>query len=168
MEEIWKPIVGYEGWYSISNFGRIRRDKKCSKVKIGHILRPCKNKGYYQISLLKNKVRRHYEIHSLIANAFIGIRPIGMQVNHKDGNSENNNLLNLEYVTPAQNMKHARDMGKYREENNGRVKFTREQIISMRKEYSCGGIRQIDLVKKYKISKAWLSMILNRKYWISA
>ena len=102
MIEIWKDIKDYEGLYQISNLGRIkslynyRRDGT-------NILKPKIKHGYYQIGLRKNGIRKFYNVHRLVAIAFIP-NPNNLPcVNHKDENKLNNNINNLEWCTIAYN-----------------------------------------------------------------
>lgn len=67
--------------------------------------------GYQRVPLCKNGKCRHFLVHTLVAEAFIGPKPPGYQVNHKDGNVKNNNYTNLEYCTPKENIRHAIETG---------------------------------------------------------
>lgn len=102
----WRPVVGYESVYEVSNKGDIVR------VQTGHRLKPsiAKN-GYYVVALWdKNKGKSHY-IHRMIAEAFIP-NPKGFKtVNHKDGNKLNNDISNLEWCSYGRNNQHAYDTG---------------------------------------------------------
>ena len=133
MEEIWKPmpIEGYGLAYEISNLGRARSIQREYYVvnEEGKHIKTAKNKGkilknrlirsrYSRVSLcLKDIGVKDVYIHRMVAIAFLGypIKP-EYQVNHKDGNVENNNLNNLEWVTPSENIRHAINTGliKYR------------------------------------------------------
>ena len=105
-KEVWKDIQGYEGLYQISSYGRCRRiDRK-------YILKPHKtNRGYdiYQLTV-KGKIK-NYLIHRLVAQTFIPNFKNKPQVNHIDGNKDNNRVDNLEWCTCSENMKHAYDNG---------------------------------------------------------
>lgn len=96
MEEEWRPIVGYEGQYEVSNLGRVRRVK---------ILQPTKKKhGYMQISLVDSAGRRKsHRLHRLVAEAFVPNPDGKPQVNHRDENPENNRADNLEWATAQEN-----------------------------------------------------------------
>ena len=101
MQEIWKEIPGYEGLYQASNLGRIR-SFKYNKVRV---LKQGKIKdGYYMVNLYRNNVKKNSLVHRLVWLAFNGAIPEGLQINHRDEDKANNALLNLELVTPSQNM----------------------------------------------------------------
>lgn len=101
MIEVFKEVEGYEGLYSISNIGRLRNDKT------NRLLKPWIDKdGYLIYDLSKNKVRKHYKAHRLVAQAFI-LNPNNYpQVNHKDEDKTNNKVSNLEWCTFEYNNKY--------------------------------------------------------------
>ena len=119
-EEIWKDIPEYEGLYQASNLGRIKRirfingrhnfekERICSQIKNIY--------GYMQVPLSKNGKTTTKRVHRLVMEAFYG--KSNLQVDHIDGNKQNNNLSNLEYVTPKENTRRAWQKGfaKYTEE----------------------------------------------------
>ncbi len=92
MKENWKDIKNYENLYKISNFGRIKRENK--------ILHPSLNGAkYYVIQLSKNGKVKMFFIHRLVADAFLP-NPFNLPcVNHKDENTTNNSVENLEWCT---------------------------------------------------------------------
>lgn len=109
MDEVWKDIVGYEGKYQISSFGKVRsidRIDSSAKKRKGRLLKPCKDKDEYLYVGLSDGGVTIKKIHRLVAEAFIGYCPKGYQVNHKDENKTNNRIENLEYVTAKQNVNH--------------------------------------------------------------
>lgn len=105
--EIWRDIEEFKGQYQISSWGRVRN-------KDGFILKPYVNqKGYIRISLQQGKRSIKRRVHRLVAQAFIP-NPLNLpQVNHKDGNKQNNSYTNLEWVTNSENLHHAMEMRKY-------------------------------------------------------
>lgn len=118
MVEVWKDIIGYEGYYQVSDCGRVRscerivKDSKCTRVFNGKILNPTESNGkqpYYYVSLSKSGKTRKKMVHVLVAIAFIPNPENKPQVNHKDGNPQNNHADNLEWVTNAENTQHAYD-----------------------------------------------------------
>lgn len=106
-KEIWKDVVGYEGIYQISNFGKVLslsyRDKGYSKIRISQT----DVSGYSVIDLHLNKKRKNFKIHRLVAIAFILNPENKPQINHKDGDKLNNYICNLEWCTASDNIYHA-------------------------------------------------------------
>lgn len=101
-KQIWKDIVGFENIYEVSNFGNIR-NKISKKLRI-----PGKtDKGYLQLCLYDNKRVRSFRVHRIVALAFLPNLNNLPDINHKDGNKENNFVNNLEWSTRKDNMVHA-------------------------------------------------------------
>lgn len=110
MLEMWKFLVGrFAGFkYEVSDCGRIRSGQ--SSWRNGRILRPFKDKwGYRRVNLSSEGQTVQVPVHRLVAEAFIGVLD-GMEVNHKDGNKENNHATNLEWVTNEENNQHATEL----------------------------------------------------------
>lgn len=110
--EEWLPVVEFEGYYEVSNFGRIRSLPR--QVMRGtapvmtrpRIMKPTPDKGgYLTVSLYGDMGRRSRRVHRIVLEAFIGKRPNGMETRHKDGNQRNNHLENLEWCTKSTNTK---------------------------------------------------------------
>ena len=102
MTEIWRTIENYSD-YEVSNTGRVRSYKRGWLKYL--ILSKCK--GYFRITLYNNGSFRRFFVHHLVLNAFVGKCPDDYETNHKDGNKQNNNLFNLEWITRSENIKHA-------------------------------------------------------------
>lgn len=116
--EIWKDIEGFEGFYQVSTFGRVRgvdryigyRNGKKRFWK-GEIKKPTVTaKGYLKISMFNGDKKKTDEIQRLVARAFIPNPLNKAYVNHKDGNKKNNRVENLEWTTPSENTIHAREV----------------------------------------------------------
>ena len=103
MKEIWKDILGYEGLYQVSNYGRIKsfNYRNTGKEKMLS-LKPNKN-GYIRIGLTKDGKRKMFQVHQLVAQTFLENPNNYSQINHKDENKINNNAENLEWCTPKYN-----------------------------------------------------------------
>lgn len=110
--EIWKDIREYEGLYQVSNLGRVKSLKKevirgnhvLPKIYPESLLKPSDNRGYLQVKLCKDKKRKAYSVHRLVAIAFIPNPNNYPMVNHKDENPSNNKLENLEWCTNEYNL----------------------------------------------------------------
>lgn len=112
--EIWKDIKGYEGLYQVSNEGRVKSlarwidgvnyGKPCKKFRREKLMKTRKDRrGYIRVMLCKNTKHRSYQVHRLVYAAFGGDIPKGLQVNHIDENKENNQIGNLNIMTPKEN-----------------------------------------------------------------
>jgi hypothetical protein len=119
MNEIFVPIEGYSK-YQISNLGRIK-----STVGKEKILKTWINKGYYSVSLMKDKVQKNHLIHRLVAQAFIPNPENKPEVNHIDGDTKNFNISNLEWSTHSENIHHSKNISK-----NGSV-ISRQKILEI-------------------------------------
>lgn len=169
MNEVWKPIAGYEGLYEVSNFGRVRfLIWRGGTNPEGGIMKGNKQAhGYIHYCLTdKNKIKRTHLAHILVANAFIGKRPIGFDVNHLNGNKDDNRADNLEYVSRIENIHHAIKSGLHntRGSRNGRAKLTDDMVIEIRMRHANGDM-QSRLAREYGVSHQQISLIVNRKTW---
>lgn len=117
MMETWKPVVGFEGMYAVSNTGRVKRVACVVKTERGQRVFAERLKalverdmnGYPQVlvTLSKNNKAIQLLLSGVVAAAFIGPRPDGMLVLHSDGSSRNNAAYNLRYGTQAENCQDA-------------------------------------------------------------
>ena len=117
--EFWKDICEYEGYYQASNFGRIRsidrfvsqkneKGELYSRLMKGKIIQPRKqNGGYLIVWLCKNGKSKALTVHRIIANTFIPNVNCYSDVNHRNGNKEDNRINNLEWCTRSENIRHA-------------------------------------------------------------
>lgn len=112
MQEIWKDIPNYEGLYQVSNLGRVKvldryvnsGIKDNNKVKRKEqILKQYMKRGYFQVTLIHNNQRHYFNVHRLVAIAFIPNPNKYPQVNHKDENKLNNFVDNLEWCDAKYN-----------------------------------------------------------------
>ena len=106
MVEIWKDVPGYEGLYQVSNMGRLKSYKKDAS---GVILKLTNKRGDYIRVVLQgiNKPRTSISAHRLVALTFIPNPKNLPEVNHIDGNKQNNKISNLEWCTRSENIRHS-------------------------------------------------------------
>lgn len=165
--EVWKPVVGFEGVYSVSNLGRVRREKgfRCRKTRV---LKPGFNASYLFVVLCVDGIHHRKLVHVLVAAAFIGPRPLRHQVNHIDGIKTNNKAANLEYVTPSENQFHALDVLHVPNRLGEEVrtsKLTVTQVESIREIYAAGNITISNLAERFKVSRSNIHSILKGMSW---
>lgn len=168
--EEWRDIFGYEGVYQVSNLGRVKR-LVGYQAKTERIIKPrIKNSGYEFVSLQYKRAKRNFYVHRLVARAFIGECPRGIDVNHINGNKKDNHIGNLEYVTRVENMKHARKIGLHdnRGENQWQHKLTQENVWEIRMVSSLclediGGRKTLALLMG--VSERTIDDIVNGKTW---
>ena len=135
MKEVWKPVVGYEGLYEVSNLGNI---KSLHKRHNGNLLTPQKShNGYLRVTLWKGNRKKVKRVHRLVAEAFLLNENNYEQINHKDGNKENNSISNLEWCSAKHNMMHAVEKGLHRGTRNHPAKSKPVDMFSIDGEFIC-------------------------------
>ncbi len=184
MKEIFLDVVGFEGLYSVSNAGYIysyKNWKNCGRIMKQHI----RKNGYCEIGLSRDKKRKTYLVHRIVAKAFIPNPNNLPEVNHKNGIKTDNNVNNLEWVTSSQNQIHAIKNGlqnftqKHRdtarltckkngEKNKGKIfktrKTNKEQDTEIKKRFN-NGESSLKLAVEFGVSKKTILNIKNdRKY----
>ena len=175
MQEIWKPIAGYEGLYEISNLGRVkslartRRAKGLSTVPVPERIRALsvQREGYVSAHLhLDGKTNKIY-VHRLVASAFLDNDAGLPQVNHLDGDKSNNCSSNLEWVTGSENCRHAVDEDLYRAargEAAGNVTLTDAQVIEIRQMAASGYLHR-EIAEIFGVGRKNITKIVNRQRW---
>jgi hypothetical protein len=131
-------------------------------------LKGCRNSYGYMMTILRrgslNRVNK--SIHSLVAAAFLGPCPEGMEINHKNAIKTDNRVENLEYVTRVANLKHARDLGLVPSgSNRPEAKLNECAVKELRARYAFGGISMGRLAGEYGVSMAAASLAISRKTW---
>lgn len=113
---MWKAVKGFEGLYEVSDSGQIRSLPRNGTKRGGRIMAQSTDKDGYKLSKLRFKTKVvTAKVHRVVAQAFIPNPENKPQVNHKDGNKENNDVSNLEWVTNSENIRHAKKLGLQRE-----------------------------------------------------
>lgn len=169
--EIWKNIDGYEGLYQVSSLGNVksleRHRENSVKLTPGRILKGILNdKGYYSVRLYKNKKPNFHSVSRLVAQTFIRNPKNKPEVNHISGNTKDNSVTNLEWVTHAENMEHAVNTGLMpKGEQNARSKIKECDVKNIREMYAKGGISTRALSEKFNIGKTAIWQIVTNQTW---
>ena len=171
--EVWKEIKGYEGKYQISSFGRVKSVKRFANIKCGS-KRPIRERilkqdsdllGYKRVSLSLNCKQKWHSVHRLVAIHFIinpGNKP---EVNHKDKNTSNNLIENLEWVTKRENMVH-RKYGSNKHYGISYIKSMQSYQVSIffkGKKHYLGSSKNINIALE-KRNKFLISNNIKNKY----
>jgi hypothetical protein len=174
LREQWRPVVGYELHYEVSDRGRVRRVAGGRGATAGRILKlkaPTSTCDYIRVQLCRGDIKRTCGVHVLVAEAFHGRRPRGKFPNHKDLNKVNNSATNLEWLTKRQNDSHARLHGKKGGAAmpgalNPRAKLTQLQVDEIRRQR--GRVGQRALSRLCGVSKSAIQFIHQGKHWRNA
>ena len=163
--EEWRDIKDYEGYYQVSNFGRVRSFHH----RVPHILTPRVAFNYLKVPLCRGKNdEKVFFVHILVAKTFIPNPENKKIVNHKDGNKTNNHVENLEWVTQSENLKHAYQIGlvkPLRGTESPKSKLTEDDVRYIRKFYRAHDRKfgAIALAKKFGVSKYTIYNIITGK-----
>jgi len=169
-EEHWLPVVGYEGWYEVSDLGRVRRKMDGPKSTVGRIRRLHLNGyGYFAVQLSAKGGRKTRHVHRLVAEAFLGKIPPGHEVNHISGVKTDNRLSNLEVVTRSHNRRHAIRMGLVRVngEDNPNSKLTNDLVMEIRANCGDGskyGIKS-EYARRLGVDTSLISQVVLGRAW---
>lgn len=129
MSDTFRPIPGYPG-YAINEDGEIVSfiSKQGPSKTFARFLKPTldKSTGYLRVGMVKADGQRHMpRVHVLVALTYLGERPEGYDIDHKDGNKLNNSASNLRYVTRKENQCNPNNLGK-----NGWQKYGSRKVIA--------------------------------------
>lgn len=179
--ERWLPVKDFL-YYEVSTTGRVRSIDRVVFDKMGRtrnlkgkILRPFAVDGYLVVSLYNNGQLKSRKIHQLVAETFIGDRPVGEEVRHLDGNKKNVYVTNLCYGTKKDNyndmVRHGRDTFHKCVKNRAvgsihhAAKLTEDDIIQINVLLSVGSITQKEIGKLFGVNDRTISNIKLRKNW---
>lgn len=153
MKEIWKPVIGSNNCYEISNLGNLRKiklrqyslqEKRIKEFSIKKVVKPTNDRGYLKVRININGVRTLRYIHRMVAEAFISNPNNYREVNHKDSNPSNNRVDNLEWCDRRYNIEY---MVKHQEEIKDRHERRIETLESIYYGIELGKIKTIKQVK---------------------
>lgn len=166
-DEEWR-VCPFNDNYQVSNRGRIRRAtfSQNRKSKPGDIIKPAiSNQGYYTVALWENGVSKRYQVHRLVAYAFLGYPPQkSYEVAHNDGDRKNPSASNLRWATRSENHsdKHIHGTNQNGERNNN-SKLTVEQVMDILSYPP--GYNKSEIARKHGIKPITASRIIRRMLW---
>ena len=172
--EIWKNIKGYEKIYMISNFGRVKslfrtayHPKSGNIILKGNILSINTAGPYKSVELSKNSIPSQNLIHRLVAIHFIPNPKNKSQVNHINGIKKDNDISNLEWVTPSENSIHALETKLKRKGQDSPVsKLSNDKVKSIKRLLRIKPkINKVKLAEKLGISNSVIHQIIRGDSW---
>lgn len=167
--EVWKPVVGYEGLYEVSDQGRVRslhQRRWCGthwyEVPPRTMKATIARNGYPVVKLTREGVGRTIAVHSIVLTAFAGPKRAGQECRHLNGDSQDARLCNLCWGTPLENTEDRIRHGTMpRGINHHGAKLTASQVLAIRA--AAGTHREI--AARYGIATSCVSNIKSRKSW---
>jgi hypothetical protein len=171
VSEEWKPVVGFEGLYDVSNMGRVRalrfrngssdRPLKVPKLKKVQINRH----GYSRVALYRGGKPSHESVHTLVLEAFVGPKPAGQEAAHGNGVRTDNRLENLRWTTRSENHadKHMHGTTQHGERNS-QSKITAddvEEIRALREQ----GLKLAEIGTRFGVTESNVARIVNGDTW---
>lgn len=164
-DEKWIQVAGYEGLYSVSSNGRVRRDSPGRGTVAGNILRGFIGARGYPNVCLRGRV---LDVHILVARAFLGERPAGMHVDHLNGNKADPRAENLEYVTPSENAMRAVRLGLRAHGEAHCFSKLKAKDVAMIRSLVSSGQSQRSTAKQFGVSHTTVKTIINGTAWRQA
>lgn len=171
--EQWKPVVGFEALYMVSDLGRIKSLQKIRKnrytycVKNERILRQADKEGYLSVALANYGTPTSFTVHIIVASAFIENPNKYPEVNHKKGNKKDNRAFELEWITHQKNIKHAFDIGIKSQVGSKcpRAKLNEAKVLEIRRKFKPLAYTYKMLSAEYGVSVVAIKKILNKTNW---
>lgn len=171
MEEIWKPVIGFEQWYEVSNLGRVKSLDRVyghnlsssGQLRKSKLLKlAMESNGYLQVKL-NIPSQKAFLAHRIVAQAFVPNPDNKSFVNHINGIKHDNRADNLEWVTKSENAIHSFKIGLQcnKGEKHPSHKLTNTQVKRIRKSKKSSRI----LADQYSVSKTTIKDIKNFKIW---
>jgi len=172
MEEHWKEIKNYKGYYEVSNLGNVRSLNRSYTdslgryvTKKGRIQKKYIRRNYYSVWLYKDNKSTPFSIHRLVALSFVNNYKNKNYVNHIDGDKLNNHFLNLEWCTAKENTHHAIKTGliTFNTGSKARASKLKEKDIIF---IFNSGLKQQEIADKLGVSSSNISAIKRGKSWV--
>lgn len=172
--ERWLPVLGFPD-YEVSDRGRIRSLDRCVRQSTGSVRffkgqilsAPPTKKGYLHTNLVNPAgIAKSVYVHQIVLFAFVGPRPDGMEVRHKNGKKSDCLLSNLCWGTKLENAADREKHGTHhRGEKSATAKLNDAKVRAIRAEYALGRCSHAFLGRKYGVKAATVYRVLNRKNW---
>lgn len=166
--EVWLPVIGYEGFYEVSDLGRIY------SIRYGVIMFQSTKKVGKEyrsktVKLQNGIVIKGFGVHRIVAFAHIPNPDNLPEIDHMDNDATNNNKTNLQWCTRGDQIRWAYERGRDRKfgDKASSAKLTNSQVVELRHKYK-NGIRFTDLIKLYGVSRSALCEILKNKTYKTA
>ena len=173
--EVWKDVVGYEGYYQVSNLGRVRSLDR--EVPLGETTKKNKGKirkqvphkkGYLMLNLSKNKEVKGYLVHRLVALHFVDNPNDYPEVNHINGIKDDNRAANLEWCTRKQNLSHAVEVGLMNQKgiDSHWAKLTESEVLTIRKMYENEEAETYEtLANKFNVGASTIGRVVRKEVY---
>ena len=172
--EEWRPVVGFEGMYEVSSFGRVKSLNRMvpnpgngirNHPVSGRIIAPWKKSKYPTVHLSRDGVITFTYVHHLVAEAFLGPRQANMQVAHNDGVPRNCSVWNLRYDTQSGNEADKLRHGTHnRGDKSHYAKLTWDQVSEIRM-MAKSGVYQTKIGAMFGVRNTTVWHIVHNKSW---
>lgn len=174
-DEEWKDVIGYEGFYQISNMGRVKSlERNIIQWRGGNIykrkrilIQSFNRDGYLHVKFHKAGKKCNKSVHRLVGQYFVGNKNNYSDINHKKGVKMDNRASELEWCTKSQNTQHAYDTGlkkKLLGEQTGSSKLKENQVKDIR-IFIKEGVPLKDIAAKFNVKYCAIWDIKNNKRW---
>jgi hypothetical protein len=163
--EVWRDIPEYEGYYQVSNLGRVRSLPRCGTSSFVKILKTRIDVGYERVWLSRKDKVSPKKISRLVASSFIPNIDNKPEVNHINGIKTDNRVENLEWVTKSENIKHAFRTGLAKPVKYQRNTKLNDVIANKIRELCKTGIKQAQIARMLDVSPQKVSAIKLNKSW---
>lgn len=160
---MWRSIIGYEGWYEVSDVGDVRRIRRGRATHPGLVLKKYLKRKYLSVVLYRDGKPSGKRVAGLVCESFHGPRPKNHQVNHINSDKHDNSASNLEWVTPQQNILHSVAAG-HHGSHIGTSKLVEAQVAEIRLCLAMGHTHK-EIAEIYGVSRSAITLINSGKNW---